>query len=274
MEYGDKLAIFSASGTPVRRQGLAEGILRSYAWRQVIGNFDIHRLADVSERARRLDEGVSDARSLSNDVVAIFDELEDMKAKVPLVGSISAMDVVRNSLPGVGDAEDVIRSLDTELNEFGENVAWLTRASKRIRGKDLSSVSGNEMDALFADASGAARDLRGSVRTAKDLVLVGRGSVEGLENALWAGSEAPIIGDALGDFARSAGRFESKLADLSSLMGEFELELEVLEDDIQDTLESADRTFSGDMKRWLVEPNDSEWPPADPERRPSASSSR
>ena len=274
VEYGDKLAIFSGSGAPVSQRGLAEGILRSYAWRQVIGSLDFERLAAVSEEVGRLDDSVADVRNLSNNVVAIFDDLADMNASVPFVGSISAMDVVRKAFPGVGDAEDVIRSLETELNELGESATLLARASKRIPGEDLSSVSVDEMDALFADASGAARDLRNSVRTAKDLVLVAGGQVESLENALRAGSDTPIIGDTLGDFAGSAGRFESELASLSNMMGSFELELKRLEEDLREALDSADRTFAGDMKRWLAEPLDAEWPPADLERRPSASRSR
>ena len=51
----------------------------------------------------------------------------------------------------------MIRSLETELNKLGERATLLARASKRMPGEDLSSVSGDEMDALFADASGAAR---------------------------------------------------------------------------------------------------------------------
>ena len=112
------------------------------SWRQAIGDFDIQKLTEVSERVRRLDESVSDVRSLSNDVVAIFDDLDDMKANVPLLGSISAMDVVREAFPGVGDAEEVIRALDTELNELEDNSASLRRASRRIQSLELSSVSG------------------------------------------------------------------------------------------------------------------------------------
>ena len=119
VEYGDELAIFSDLGAPVGWRELAEEILRSYAWRQAIGGFDIEELTEVSEKVRRLDDNVSDVRSLSNDVVAIFDDLDDMKASVPLLGSVSAMDVVREAFPGVGEAEGVIRSLDSELNDLG-----------------------------------------------------------------------------------------------------------------------------------------------------------
>ena len=268
VEYGDKLAIFSVSGEFVGQLELAEEILRSYAWRQAVGDFDIEELTEVSEKVRRLDDSVSDVRSVSNDVVAIFDDLDDMKASIPFVGSISAMDVVRDAFPGVGDAEEVIRNLDTELNRLGDNSASLRRASERIRGLELSSVSGDEMEALFADASGAARDLESSIRAVKDFVSVVRESVDDLESALRSGSDTPIIGDALGDFARSAGRFESELSGLSSLLGGIETELGGLGEDVRSARDSAHETLRTDMERWLAEPYDDQWPPADPERRP------
>ena len=36
VEYGNELAMFSESGTPVSQPALAEDILHSYAWRQVV----------------------------------------------------------------------------------------------------------------------------------------------------------------------------------------------------------------------------------------------
>jgi hypothetical protein len=85
-------------------------------------------------------------RSLSNDVVAIFDDLDDMKASIPFVGTISAMDVVRDTFPGMGDAEEVIRDLDAELNKLRDNSASLRSASERIRGLaelNAKDASGN-----------------------------------------------------------------------------------------------------------------------------------
>ena len=273
VEYGRELAIFSAaSGAPVGERGLAEGILRSYAWRQALGEFDAGGLGDVSAKVRRLDDSVSGVRGLSNDVVYIFDELDGMKARVPLLGSISAMDVVRESFSGVEEAEDLIRSLDSELNALGDNAASLTRASDRIRGVEPSSVSGDEMEALFGDAAEAASDLEGSVRAVRDFVSDATEAVGDLESALRAGSDTPIIGDALGDFARSVGRFESELSGLSGLLGGFESELGSLEGDMRAASDSAGKTFEADVDRWLAEPYDTEWPPADPARRPAGGS--
>ena len=271
VEYGDELAIFSAaSGAPVTQRGLAEDILRSYAWRQVLADFDAARLRDVSAKIERIDDGVSDARGLSNDVVYIFDELDGMKASIPFVGSISAMDVVRESFSGVEEAEGLIRSLDSELNALGSGAASLTGATERIRGVEPSSVSGDEMDALFADAAEAATDLEASARAVKDFVSDATQAAGNLERALNAGSDTPAIGGALGDFARRAGRFESVLSGLSDLLGGFESELGSLSDDMKDTRDSANDAFQDYMRRWLAEPYDAEWPPADPERRPAA----
>ena len=273
VEYGDKLAIFSGSGAPMRQRGLAEDILRSYAWRQALGDFDIEEMTKVSIKVQRLDDSVSDVRGLSNNVVAIFDDLDDIEANVPFLGRISAMDVVRDAFPGVGEAEKVIRELDTELNELGANSASLIRASQRIRGQELSSVSGDEMEDLFADASGAAGDLEGSIRAAKEFVSDASGPVGSLARALRSGSDTPIIGDALGDFARSVGRFELELSGLSSMLGGIESELGALGEEMQSTRDSAGKTLEADIKRWLTEPYDAEWPPADPARRPTSPAS-
>ena len=275
VEYGDRLAIFSASsGEPVTRRDLAEDILRSYAWSQAIDDFDDGKLADVSEKVRRLDDGVSGVRRFSNEVVDIFDRLDGMSAKVPFVGSISAMDVVRESYPGVGEAEDLVRALDSELNALGDNSASLARASDRIRALEPSSVSGDEMDTLFGGGSEAARDLASSVGEVEGYVSDAREAVGDLAGALRSGSDTPIIGDTLGGFARTAGRFESELSGLSDLLGGFESELGSLAEEMEDTRDSANDASQDYVKRWLAEPYDGEWPPADPERRPAGAAPR
>ena len=275
VEYGDRLAIFSASsGEPVTRRDLAGDILRSYAWSQAIDDFDDGKLADVSEKVRRLDDGVSGVRRFSNEVVDIFDRLDGMSAKVPFVGSVSAMDVVRESYPGVGEAEDLVRALDSELNALGDNSASLARASDRIRALEPSSVSGDEMDTLFGGGSEAARDLASSVGEVEGYVSDAREAVGDLAGALRSGSDTPIIGDTLGGFARTAGRFESELSGLSDLLGGFESELGSLAEEMEDTRDSANDASQDYVKRWLAEPYDGEWPPADPERRPAGAAPR
>ncbi len=198
VEYGNDLAIFADSGQPVTRRGLAEDILYSYAWRQAIGDFDIGRLADVSAKVRKLDDSLSDIRDFSNDVVYILDELESLDADIPLLGRISAMDVIRESFDGVSEAEELIRSLNSELNALGDNTDTLSRASDWVAELELSSVSGAEARSLFSDAAPAALELESSVQSIKDGVSDTRDAVAGLENALWSASDTPMIGDTMG----------------------------------------------------------------------------
>ena len=268
VEYGDELAVFSGSGAPVTRRSLAEDVLRSYAWGQVVAGFDTGTLRGVSEKVRRLDDGGSDARRLSNGVIAIFDQLDGLKASIPILGSISAMDVVRDSFDGVEEAEALIRALDSELNALGDNAASLSSASERILRVDPSAASGREMESLFAEASGAARDMESTVQDVRGFVSDAAAAAADLESALQAGSGTPVIGDTLGNFAGRVGRFESALAGLSGLMGEFESELGALAQDMEDGIDSAGKTLQADVERWLEAPYDTEWPPADPERRP------
>ena len=198
-------------------------------------------------------------------MVDIFDELDGLEARVPLLGSVSAMDIVRESFVGVSEAEDLIRSLDRELNALDDNAAALTRASGRILGVELSSVSGDEMEILFRDTSEAARDMESSMASAEGYVSEAREAVGDLAGALRAGSDTPLIGSALGDFGRSASQFEAELSGLSSLLGGFETELDALGSDLESALDSAGETLQADMERWLPEPYDAQWPPTDSE---------
>ena len=172
----------------------------------------------MSQKVQGLDDNVSDVRGLSNDVVAMFDLLGETEARVPLLGSVSAMDVVRDFFPGVEGAEDLIRSLDSELNDLGDNAELLVEASERISNVEPSSLSGEEMEDLFTRMSGGVRDLGSAVGTVIDSVSEVRESVGDLAGALRAGSDTPLIGGALADFARRADRFESELSGLSSLL--------------------------------------------------------
>lgn len=269
VEYGNELAIFSDSGAPVAQPGLAEDILRSYAWRQLIEDFDVEGMMAVSQRVQRVDDAVSDARSLSNSVVSIFDALDNLEARVPILGTrISAMDVVRGYFQGVSEAEGVIRSLDQELNDLGRNTESLAEASARISSVELSSVSGEEMEALFAETAEAAQGLASSAGSANESVSEARTAVGDLAEALWSGSDTPVIGGTLEDFARRADSFESELAGLSGVLASLEADLGALAQNLEGAMASADSALQADMDRWLPEPYDPQWPPTDPERQP------
>ena len=124
-------------------------------------------------------------------------------------------------------------------------------------------LSAGSSRSLILGANGAT-DLEGSARAVKDFVSDATQAVGDLERALRAGSDTPAIGGALGDFARRADRFESVLSGLSDLLGGFESEFDALGKDLRDASDSADNIFQADMNRWLADPYDAEWPPADP----------
>ena len=268
VEYEDELAIFAISGAPVTQPALADGILRSYAWRQVIANFDVGNLADLVSRVEAVDDRISGIRGVSDDVVGFFEDLDDLAVDLPLLGSISAMDVIRESFAGVGGAESLVRALNTELNDVGDDARTLSRAADRVLNLDPLSISADEMDPLFVDTSASAVDLRDKARSAKDDVAEVHGLVQGLEAALRSVSDTPLIGETLSDFAGNVGRLDSELSELSNLMADFETDLSSLGTDLEDAVNAVDTVHSADMQRWIAEPYDTEWPPTKLDRRP------
>ena len=164
VEYGGDLAIFSKDGAPVSNQNTAQGVMSSYAWQQELDAFDSDMLADISGRVEEVNYSLSVTRSLSNDVVDIFDELDAMDANIPFIGRISALDVVRDSYPGLSDGEYAIRALASELNDLSYNADTLTDSVERVVGIDPSSVSADEMDSLFSSALSATYSLESSIR--------------------------------------------------------------------------------------------------------------
>ena len=265
VEYGKDLAIFRSSGSPVTSRSLADEVLRSYAWRKVLEEFDADELADVSRKVSEIDDRVAGTRDVSNDVVYVLDYLDGLEADIPFLGSVSAMDVIRESFSGVGDAESMIRSFDSELNDLGDNASVLSRASRTMLRLDLTSVAGDENDSLFAEVADAASDLESTAGSVRESVSDVRAVIGSLERALRSASDTPIIGGAIEDSARTVGRFESQLSGLSDVLEGIESDLSSLGDDMEHSIESADKIHESDMKRWLEEPHDTEWPPDDPE---------
>ena len=269
VDYAGELAVFKSSGAAVGRSA-ADAVLHSYAWRQQLADFDADKLADVARTVRDIDDQVSEVREYTGEVVAIFDELDGMGADVPLLGRVSAMDAVREYYAGVGEAESLIRSLDSELGSFGDNAVALTRASERVEGVQLASVSGAEMERLFMDAADAARDLVSAASNLNSQVSRARDAAGRLEGALRDASDTPLIGGAIGGFADSASRLESELSGVQDALGGFESEVAALGRDLRGAMESANSARQSDMARWIGEPYDASWPPSDPGRRSAA----
>ena len=266
VKYGDDLAIFAGTGKPVKDSKLAEDVLTSYAWRTELDTFNQDTLSEVSQRVRALDRSLSGTRRFSDDVVDIFDEIDSLGVDIPIIGRVSAMDVIGESFQSVGDAESAIRAVSTELNDLNDNGRGLAKASRRIAESDPSEVSGEELNDLFFGASDASRNLADSARNAKRSVAGVQKTVEGFEGALKEASNTPIIGDALYEFAQTVDDLESELSALAGMLADFETDLGSLEVQLQRTPLSVQKAQKDYMKVWLQEPHDGQWPPNDPKR--------
>ena len=270
VEYENELAVFSGSGAPVTQPELARAVLHSYAWGQVMRRFDPKELEDVSGKVETLNSNLSGARGFTGDVVAIFDELEYLEADIPLVGSVSAMDVVRDSFSGVSEAETLIRTLESELYELNDNGVALSNVAERVSSTKPSSVTGAEMDRLFGEAAEATSSVASTIRSVRDGLSRINAVTSDLRRGLLKASVTPVFRDTLRDFTSMVTQFESELDNLSGLLGAFESELSALGQDMRNAISSADQTLQADLVRWLQEPYDKQWPPTDSKRRAAA----
>ena len=270
VEYDDDLAVFTAFGLPVTSRDRADSVLHSYAWKQIVDDLDYAGIAKTVRSVQQVDSSISGVRSASNQTVDIFNELDSIGANIPFKGRVTAMDVVKSSYPGLDSAERAIRSLNPELNRWGENTNKLVDSTSLVAElRESGDFEGDDLVKLFSDAASSAQGVASTASTVKGGVSEAQSSAARLESALRDASDTPIIGGAIGGLASTAGRFETKLGDLTSLLGDFESDLDQLRTQFQNGLTSASTTREGYMSRWLAQPHDPQWPPTDPERVPA-----
>ena len=245
-------------------------MLHSYAWKQVVDNLDYAGIAKTVRSVQQVDSSISGVSSTSNQAVDIFDELDPIGANIPFRGRVTAMDVVKSAYPGLDSAERAIRSLNSELNSWGENTNKLVDSTTFVAElRESGDFEADDLVKLFSDAASSAQGVASTASTVKGGVSEAQSSAARLESALRDASDTPIIGGAIGGLASTAGRLETKLGDLTSLLGDFESDLDQLRTQFQNGLASASTTREGYMSRWLAQPHDPQWPPTDPERRPA-----
>ena len=259
VEYDDRLAVFTGSGSPVTDPGLANDVLRSYAWGQTVESLDLGAMSDAVDVVQGVDDRLSGVREASNDMVAVFDELEALSADVPLLGRVSAMDVLAETYPGVGAAADAIRSLDDELNSIGRDTALLSGTLERITTLDPSGVSGDDVESIFQDAAEASGDMEDRARSARSRVTDVLDGARDLEGALWEASGTPVIGETIGEAAGTTGVFAAEMSNLADLLQEYVDTLGSLTGQFGDSLDAADRTHQAYVARWLQVPYDKSW---------------
>ena len=259
VEYGDELAVFAASGLAVFNSSLASDVLRAYAWGQALEGLDIGSMAAGVGAVRRMDENMDVVREASNSMVLAFDRLDELSVQVPLLGKVSAMDALAEIYPSVATAAGAIRSLDDKLNSLGNNADVLRAAIRGISAADPSGVSGSDMDDLFASSARASRDMEASVRSARTKVADVRNMAGALENALRSASDTPTIGETMGEYAITAGRFESELSSLVDTLQSLENYLRDLTWQFQAPIDAVGSAHEAYVERWLQRPYDTSW---------------
>ena len=149
VEYGSKVAIFREDGSPERSASTAQGVMNTYAWQQELRSFDKDALARSARGAQAINESLSTVRDLTNTVIGALDRLDSLSADVPLIGRVSALDVVRESYAGVGETEALIRELASELNQLESAGDLLEESSGSIGDLDTYRASSGEISGLL-----------------------------------------------------------------------------------------------------------------------------
>ena len=259
VEYDHQIAVFSASGSPVSNSRLADDVLLSYAWGQTLAGLDIAGIAASVAAVEGMDDNIDDVRAASNETVRTLDQLDALSAQVPLVGRVSAMDVIAEVYPGVAAAASAIRALDAELDSLGRNADALAALASRIERADSSNVSGSDMDAAFGSAVKAARDMEESVGSARGKVTDVRNVSGELANALRQVSDTPVIGETMAEYAETAARFESELSGIADTLQSYESGLANLAGKLQAPLDATAGAHQSYVGRWLQRPYDTAW---------------
>ena len=259
VEYDHQIAVFSASGSPVSNSRLADDVLLSYAWGQTLAGLDVAGIAASVAAVEGMDDNLDGVRASSNETVRVLAQLDALSAQVPLVGRVSAMDVIAEVYPGVAAAASAIRSLDAELDSLGRNADALAAFVRRMERADPSDVSGGDMDAAFGSAVKAARDMEESVGSARGKVATVRDMSGEMANALRQVSDTPVIGETLAESAETAASFESELSGIADTLQSYESGLANLAGQLQAPLDATVSAHQSYVGRWLQRPYDTAW---------------
>lgn len=295
VQYDDDLAIFDGAGRPVASRSDAEAVIRSYVWTQAFhSNTDLSYVARAAQRAQDIDKDIAGARSLSNTVVRALDKLDGLSVSVPFGGGVdsaldnvigshpglgtlsglfvervSAMDIIEDLYPGLYKLNELMRDLNSTLNEWGDNSAQLAESSSSLQ--TLSAA--DEIDALvaeqaFRDVSAAAQGLASTMGYTKRVISDASSEVGRLARALRNASDTPVIGDNLGSLAENVGGANDVLSSLDSNISGAQQQLNYIAERFATSVSNATGALDGYMAKWMDTPHDATWPPADPARRP------
>ena len=268
VKYEEELAVFGGSGRPAASRQAADAALRSYAWTQAFGAADVSGLAQAADRVGALDADIDAVRRASAAVVGVLDELNATAASIPLMGRVSAMDVVEAAYPGAGALGGSMRELDSKLNDWGANSRRLRDAAATLQLLSISRhLDANEVESAFANADSAARGLADAIGEIEPSLAQARDGVSRLESALRSASETPAIGGALESLADELGGSADALSGFAASAGGLKGELNSVSTRFAAGAAQAETTWRGYADRWMENPPDDSWPPTDAARR-------
>ena len=254
IEYDAKIAVFSETGSPVTSPNLVSELLYSYSWQDTLKNLDLDEINNAQEAVREFDFRLSGIRGMSGDTVATLGQLETLNAEVPLLGKVSALDVIGLAHSGMGDTIEALRIMDAELASLHSDSAALEEVVESISEIDVSETSGTEAEALFMTAGRAASEMRSKIQPLSSKAAEAQGLAGALEKALRQAADTPAIGDTLGEYAETVQSFRNELYDFSSLLHSVEDRLDFLATEFQASIETSGRAHKTYLERWLQNP--------------------
>ena len=241
------------------RVSRASEVLRSYTWGQTISGLDVASMTADARATQDFSDELDDARMASNTAAKTLDDIESLNADVPLLGEVSAIDVLAQIYPSVRTAVNAIRYLDSLLNSIKANADSLSASVTRIAGADAASVSGADMDALFGESLTAARDMQADIRPANDTIEGVREAAKALKDALEQAESTPVIGEDLAGYADDVGRLEEQLADAVSSLEASQVSLASLSERLEASISATDSDHAAHLDRWVQKPYHATW---------------
>ncbi len=269
VEYEDELAVFAESGRPVSSKRNADAALRSYVWTRAFDDADMSGLAQAADNVGELDSDIANARSASNAVVEVLDELDGIGASIPLMGRVSAMDLVESAYPGVDALGGAMRGLDSRLNDWGADSENLSNAAASLQSLSHSQhLDADAVESAFKSADSAARGLADAIGEMESALDNAMDNVSRLERALRSASDTPVIGGGLESLADEiGGSAGGALSDLAANLSDLKGDLNSVSRNFGRGTSQAERRHRGYAARWTGDPPDARWPPSNRARR-------
>jgi hypothetical protein len=234
LPFASGIEVISERGTLVKNASTARSVFRSIGWQEAasyIKASDIDTLRNILEISEEIDALISPVRTATNYVIDAVDSLDGIAVNIPLIGRISAWDVVKDAYPQVTGLESMLRSLNDDLDDWGEASSTLAKSiPKAIEGlqrvagggelaPDLQKEVGNSISGLST--------LKGKTDKVTDILADAISTLSSAENGLRRAADNKYVGQYISPIANYVGD---------------------LRDDV-DSLRTSAQSFSSDLSK-------------------------